>query len=460
MMNGASLQVLDDPNRPLFHFRPPANWMNDPNGTIYHDGFYHLFYQYNPYGDHWHRMHWGHARSTDLVNWEHLPLALTPDTENGEQACWSGCAWIGQDGKVRLYYTAVLSEDDTRDFEQWAAEGSSDLVTWSRIPQNPLLSRRLRNGLGFRGDWRDPFLFRYQDKTYMLVAAANSQADLSQPVIALFSTKGHAALEWDYEGIFYGRDSSELPFMECPNLLEVDGTWLLIYSPFRPVEYAVGELRGSPPAFFPSTVRKLDYSSEFYATNVYVDTESAPVLVGWIRGFKKGQGWNGCLSLPRTLHVDSSGVLHQRPIAALESLRRRRQSFDSVQLSPRSATLFSKLPLTMEMIGTIVRNGADEVRILLFSDNSGAQGIPITVSDFVITVGTVRVPLELAESRQPIDFRLHFDRSTLEIFFLDGRYVVTSVQYTTAGCNALTVSCRGNGASIEKMEIFEIEAVW
>src|SRR5438552_13308335 len=83
-----------DSRRPLYHFHPPANWMNDPNGPIYHQGYYHLFYQHNPYGEQWGHMHWGHARSRDLVRWEHLPIALWPSADKGEEHCFSGCATL------------------------------------------------------------------------------------------------------------------------------------------------------------------------------------------------------------------------------------------------------------------------------------------------------------------------------------------------------------------------------
>jgi beta-fructofuranosidase len=93
----ALMRAAADSTRPVYHFRPPAQWMNDPNGVIFHEGWYHIFYQHNPYGDNWGHMHWGHARSRDLVDWDHLPIALWPSLELGEEHCFSGCATVDAD---------------------------------------------------------------------------------------------------------------------------------------------------------------------------------------------------------------------------------------------------------------------------------------------------------------------------------------------------------------------------
>src|SRR5947209_9707348 len=88
-----------DPTRPVYHFRAPAQWINDPNGPIQYKGVYHVFYQHNPYGDDWGNMHWGHARSKDLIHWEHLPIALGPSKDKGEDHVFSGCCTLNGDGR-------------------------------------------------------------------------------------------------------------------------------------------------------------------------------------------------------------------------------------------------------------------------------------------------------------------------------------------------------------------------
>src|SRR5581483_6837180 len=156
--------AASDPARPVYHFHPPANWNNDPNGTIYYRGRHHLFYQFNPYGSVWGHMHWGHARSRDLVNWDHLPIALGPSEEKGEKHIYSGAAILAADGKPRLIYTSI----GDRDPEQWLASPlDDDLLMWKKSDRNPILTTAAHGKLKVE-DWRDPFMFKQGGRTYMV----------------------------------------------------------------------------------------------------------------------------------------------------------------------------------------------------------------------------------------------------------------------------------------------------
>src|SRR3954464_2687538 len=121
-LRAAIPQAEADPNRPVYHFRPPANWTNDPNGTIYYRGWHHLFYQLNPFDARIGSQHWGHARSRDLVNWEHLPIAIWPSADRGERAIYSGGAALAADGRPRLLYTSIGQPQP----EQWMVSPKDD----------------------------------------------------------------------------------------------------------------------------------------------------------------------------------------------------------------------------------------------------------------------------------------------------------------------------------------------
>src|SRR5437868_3559069 len=126
-----------DPDRPSYHFHPPANWNNDPNGTLFYKGWHHLFYQLNPSAPSGGNQHWGHARSKDLVNWEHLPIAIWPSSDKGERAIFSGGAIIAKDGRPRLIYTSIGHAQP----EQWMVlPQDEDLFRWKKFEGNPVLT--------------------------------------------------------------------------------------------------------------------------------------------------------------------------------------------------------------------------------------------------------------------------------------------------------------------------------
>jgi sucrose-6-phosphate hydrolase SacC (GH32 family) len=118
----AAPRAQADPARPAFHVTAPAQWINDPNGPIFYKGFYHLFFQLNPFGDESGPKYWGHVRSRDLVKWEPLPIALWPSTEAGEAEVWSGCCTLNGLGEPMIFYTSIARGTSAQDHaEQWAA---------------------------------------------------------------------------------------------------------------------------------------------------------------------------------------------------------------------------------------------------------------------------------------------------------------------------------------------------
>ena len=226
-----------DPERPVYHFHPPAQWNNDPNGTIFYKGWHHLFYQLNPFDAVWGHMHWGHARSQDLVNWEHLPIALWPSKEKGEEHVFSGAAITGPDGRPLLFYTSI----GNRDPEQWLAMPlDDDLITWKKYPGNPVLSTRHHGSLNVI-DWRDPFLFREEGGTYM-VCGGNLRASGGRSAVQLYQATDRELLAWKHLGTVFEYRNRETRNFECPNLFRLGSKWVLLVSPHRPVRV----LRGRP----------------------------------------------------------------------------------------------------------------------------------------------------------------------------------------------------------------------
>lgn len=128
-------RAATDPHRPAYHFTAPAGWLNDPNGLTQRDGEYHLFYQFNPYAPLHHRIHWGHAVSTDLVHWRDLPIALTPSDGPDVDGCWSGVLVYDGDTPT-IVYSGRHGESEL----PCVATGSPDLVEWTKVAENPVIA--------------------------------------------------------------------------------------------------------------------------------------------------------------------------------------------------------------------------------------------------------------------------------------------------------------------------------
>ena len=201
-LHACAVGAVKDPFRPQYHFLPPSNWMNDPNGTIYYRGEYHLFYQQNPFEPAWGKMQWGHAKSKDLVHWKDLPMALIPDGFPGEVQCWSGCCVIASDGTPTIFYTSMnapaLISRAERFSQQWVATSDTDMVKWQKSSANPILSERKTHGKGvIPRQWRDPYIFREGDAWYMVLGGREPESIYG----SVFLYRSPDLYHWDYHGV-------------------------------------------------------------------------------------------------------------------------------------------------------------------------------------------------------------------------------------------------------------------
>ena len=305
-----------DQYRPKYHFTPLANWMNDPNGTIFHRGNYHLFYQFNPYNDRWGRIHWGHAISKDLVNWQHLPIALAPERKLGERHCFSGCCVIHQDTPLVFYSSISTFSFATlffRGAEQWMAVGDDRLVRWKKYPHNPILSQNTHNRRKIF-NWRDPYVWKENDEWYMIVAGQH----LGEWFGNVFLYRSPNLLNWTYTGRLYKGNPKLGRSWECPNYFPIGGRRILMVSPLRQVIYSVGDFnQGRHDG---DHWRIFDHGKKYYAANTYIDDRGRTIVVGWVKVKGKG-GWAGCLSLPRVVDLSDNSIMTINPIDELNQLR-------------------------------------------------------------------------------------------------------------------------------------------
>ncbi|OQA18569.1 MAG: Sucrose-6-phosphate hydrolase [Chloroflexi bacterium ADurb.Bin360] len=323
-MNALPDDLAHDRHRPRYHFLPHANWMNDPNGLIHWQGYYHLFYQYNPHGPFHGTIHWGHARSADLCHWEHLPVALAPAPGDWDaDGCWSGCA-VNADGVPLLFYTGTSPQ------RQLLATGSPDLLHWQKHPEPLIATPPPDIDAGPHQDFRDPYIWRGDDGWYMVIG---SQDVGKGGVILLYCSDD--LLNWKYlHPLLRTSDVQNFPIWsgsmwECPNFFPLDESHVLMLSvwdqqvTYYPVAFT-GDYAGQ--CFTPRRQSRVDWGGCFYAPQVLRDADNRALMWGWLweqraRDAQLAAGWAGVMSLPRVLSLAPDGGLLQKPAPELAQLR-------------------------------------------------------------------------------------------------------------------------------------------
>ena len=294
--------------KPIYHFTPVENWMNDPNGLCYFQGQYHLFFQHNPHGDRWGDIHWGHAISDDLVHWNRLPIAFGPSVEVGEKHCYSGCAVI--DGTIaRIIYTSIGegARGPEKGAQQWMAISSDGLKTWEKYSKNPLIEQGIHHNLSITY-WRDPFVWKGKDSFWYAVISGT--LDGNRGCILLYRSSD--LLEWAFLQVLY--QTVDYPLLECPNLIPMGDSYLLIFSPVDQIHYHLGTISSD---FIFQTVEHgiLDGGSGrkgYYAPNTFMNLPgNRRVMMGWLSDNGRLEetdirGWAGAQSLPRELVIRES----------------------------------------------------------------------------------------------------------------------------------------------------------
>lgn len=404
--------VAKDPNRPAYHFQAPAYWMNDPNGPIYYQGEYHLFYQHNPYGENWGHMHWGHAKSQDLVHWEHLPIALAPSEDRGEEHCFSGSAVVDEKGTVHAFYTSIGPKTPTGDGAvQWMATSEDGLRTWKKYPGNPVLTEKLHGDLKIL-DWRDPFVWREKDAWYV-VLGGHPQGGRG----AAFIYRSPNLVDWKFLNILYqSQPEDQEGNWECPNFFELGGKRVLVYSPHNRVRYYTGDLQPDY-TFKPGYHGVLDYSPNFYAPNCLLDGQGRRILWGWIREVK-GPGWNGAFTLPRILTSRPDGSLGMEPAPEIASLRESHKKIENQTWNTRSTVLDERETGCVEIQAVFEASVGESFGLRLRPAPDSEVTVPITWnrSTTQMTIGGQTFDFALDTGEKNLELRVFVDKLIVEVY--------------------------------------------
>ncbi|MCC6415909.1 MAG: glycoside hydrolase family 32 protein [Opitutaceae bacterium] len=434
--------VINDPARPVWHFHPPAGWMNDPNGVCWHNGWCHVFYQHNPGGDAWADMHWGHARSRDLVRWEHLPIALHPQLAGGELHCYSGCLAFTAGGAPRILYTSVKADPAAPATQVAASPDDADWRAWTQHIATPFLALCTHDGPAFDRDWRDPFVFRAAGRTFLILGATLDD----ETVIPLYENPAGDLQQWLYRGILHREPRTQTPFLECPNLVHCGEKWVLLTSPCRAVDWFSGTLDLQHYRFHVERRGRVDESDHYYATQPTADPRGRTVLFGWARNFPKDRGWNGCLGVPRRLWLDAHGDLCTAPVPEIESLR-----VGQTACTPQA---LSATPLALPLPDGAQCDG--EITL----ERSAAACLRFELAGVTVAIDAQGVRFDgrpaVALAPAPLRLRWLLDRSLLEIFVNDRASYTRVVLHPAEP--VLRLSAEGGGARLAGGVVWTLRA--
>lgn len=432
--------AASDPDRPVCHFHPPANWNNDPNGTLFYKGWHHLFYQLNPFAPRGGNQHWGHARSRDLVNWEHLPIAMWPSSDKGERALFSGGAIIAKDGRPRIIYTSIGQPQP----QQWMAFPQDDeLIGWEKYSGNPVLTQAAhpRNV----NQWRDPFMFHEAGQTYMVCGGNADAAQGGHGQVQLYRAATEDLTAWKHLGVVFEYRDRETWNIECPNLFKLDGKWVLLISPQRPCEYFIGDLDLARAKFVPDTHGVLD-PGDAYASNISVDDKGRTILWLWGRtNTPQEKGWNGVMTLPRILSIGADGYLREQVAPEFAMLRGEAKRVTAAPLTDKALVLEGISGDVLEIEAEFAAGNSSAFGLELRRSGSGRPAFLVAVQRGTLSVGSYRIYIGYHDRYK---LSVFLDKRCVEVFLNDGFAAVYSAVEADHADQSIAVFSRASAPSL------------
>jgi beta-fructofuranosidase len=441
-------KLAGDPLRPQFHLLPAKNWMNDPNGPIYWNGKYHMFFQYNPNAAVWGDMHWNHAVSDDMIHWKHLPIALapTPDWADAD-GCFTGSA-VNDNGVATILYTGVQAvpkeratlrdgNHNYRETQCLATSRDPKLLKWEKWREPVIQPPNDEKLTGFR----DPFLWRDEASKLWYLGVASGQYKIGGRVL-LYRSKD--LRNWEYlHPLASGKwrekentnpvDSGEM--WECPDFFPLGKKHVLLYSTAGSVFWEVGELDPKELVFYPQKRGILDHGA-YYAQKTQLDAKGNRILWGWITEKRPDSeliaaGWAGCMALPRVLTIGTNDDLVMQFAPQAESLRGSAQLRSGPTVHDFAAMDSWHDVRIKDLCGEVTWSAFSPHRPYVFADDNAPW---LTVHLTQENSGQAKlvvngISAEIATTSQSLyGFRLLFDGSVAELL-CNNRHAITTRIY-------------------------------
>ena len=481
-------ELYREKHRPQLHFSPKEKWTNDPNGMVYYNGTYHLFFQYYPNGTVWGPMHWGHATSTDLVHWQEQPIALYPDSlgyifSGSAVVDKNNTSGLGKNGEVPLvaiftHHDPKGEKDGRNDFQHQSIAYSLDNGnTWTKYSGNPVLKNP---GIT---DFRDPKVMWYepQKKWIMTLATKDRITFYSSPDLK----------NWTKESEF-GKDlGAHGGVWECPDLFTLDDqgkkVWVLIVNlnPGGPnggsaTQYFLGTFDGNKFTASHMDTRWLDYGPDEYAGITWSNTGNRKIFLGWMSNWQYAnvvptKTWRNAMTIPRELKLKRTGkevYIASEPVAELNKIRSKPVVLQNVQVQKTfdaaakagQLSLPARVDLNLEQLrdfSVILSNDAGEEVIVGYDKKQQQYFIDRTKSgetSFHKDFAGRHVAPRLT-SLGKMDCSLVIDLSSIELFADGGLTVMTEVFFPAAPFNHIRIQSPGN-ITIKKLTISNFKSIW
>ncbi len=464
--------------RPTYHFSPLYGWMNDPNGMVYKDGEYHLFYQHNPYGSKWGNMHWGHAISKDLINWEHRPDAITPDALG---TIFSGSAVVDTDNTAGFgagAIVAIYTQNSDRQVQS-IAYSTDNGRSFTKYENNPVLTSDAR-------DFRDPKVFWHKETQRWIMLLAVGQE------MQIFSSSN--LKDWAFESSFGEGQGAHGGVWECPDLFElpVDGTnekkWVLLCNlnpggPFggSATQYFVGTFNGKEFVNeSPSKTKWMDWGKDHYATVTWSDApDNRRIAIAWMSNWQYANDvptsqYRSPNSVPRDLSlftVDGETYLQSAPSPELLKLRdiSKKRSF-KVNGTRTIKDMIAGNEGAYEIELTIENQYADVIGFHLYNDKGEEVDMQYDMKEKKFSMDRCKsgdvgfnenFPMltwtAIESGKDELKLRLFVDKSSVEAFGDGGRFVMTNQVFPSEPYTHIDFYSKGGAYKVDSFVIYKLK---
>lgn len=411
---------------PKYHIYPKSGLMNDPNGLAYFNGRYHFFYQWFPFEPNHGMKHWGHCTSKDLLSWEDKDIALIPNLEYEKNGCYSGNS-IKKDGLLYLFYTANYKTEKGKIPKQAMAVMDEE-GNIKKCLNNPIIDGAPED---MSGEIRDPFVFKRDEKYYMLLGAKSKKE-----VGALLLYVSEDLFKWKYLGdINLPIDTGYM--LECPSLIEIEGKDVIIISPmglkkeelkyqnqFATI-YLVGNLDIDNMKFNLEYMDEIDSGFDFYAPQAFYGKDNKPMMVSWFGCGEQNlptdkEMWKHGLTMPYELKLKGNRLCHFAS-DELNNLFKDKNNFENNMIETKSNYYHIQFNMCKDRKNTWVRFGQNEDywelgfdldKNVIKVDRSNLK-LPIDIDN-----GLKRCTEGLNKEEYKVD--IYVDNSFVEIFIDEG----------------------------------------